>query len=401
MVDSVTAVCLGPTCVSVRPELHRRDLSDIDHHHSNACTNVQHNPIRQSVIRNNCNLTHIRSSDYLLTDVAYFSNNHICTNDADHYLLTDVAYFSNNHNICTDTDYDRQHYQTYVQKYTFVFVPGRSQNVEWTKPTTDSFHDNVDQRLQKTQPFGTRGNRVYTGPVDALHLLDNAFEIDVIGDVRTESLDDIKATILAVWGEQYSECECTFDISLILRENYVGDYGTHLTRLYYFLTKDGEEIPPARISAPVEIADRFVSDELPNLVYRGNDPTPFDLHYTALLNKRVKMVTDSKYKIKKAPCTTLHGHPHPPLPHTLFNYCCPYYYFFSYYYYCYFCYCYYHYRCYYYNYCHYYCCCYYYYYYYCYYYHHHCYYYHHHCFYYFFYNYYYYFYYYYCFFYYY
>ncbi|KAK7491942.1 hypothetical protein BaRGS_00016788, partial [Batillaria attramentaria] len=289
---------------------------------------------RQSVIRNNCNLTHIRSSDYLLTDVAYFSNNHICTNDADHYLLTDVAYFSNNHNICTDTDYDRQDYQSTdtrrggghlrngqsvpVRTAAVYFTLGNfargngnifryrllqrnedyqnrdfrrsTRNVEWTKPTTDSFHDNVDQRLQGTQPFGTRGNRVYTGPVDALHLLDNAFEIDVIGDVRTESLDDIKATILAVWGEQYSECECTFDISLILRENYVGDYGTHLTRLYYFLTKDGEEIPPTRISAPVEIADRFVSDELPNLVYRGNDPTPFDLHYTALLSKRVKMV---------------------------------------------------------------------------------------------------------------
>ena len=75
----------------------------------------------------------------------------------------------------------------------------------WSSETRDSIHQGVDGRLQRTEPFATAGNRVYTrftaGPLDLLKALDDAYSLDVIGDVTEDYRDGIKTAIVAAWSD--------------------------------------------------------------------------------------------------------------------------------------------------------------------------------------------------------
>ena len=71
----------------------------------------------------------------------------------------------------------------------------------WSSETRDSIHQGVDSRLQGSEPFATAGNRVYTGPLDRLKALDDAYILDVIGDVTEDYHDAIKAAIAQAWSD--------------------------------------------------------------------------------------------------------------------------------------------------------------------------------------------------------
>ncbi|KAL8625727.1 hypothetical protein ACOMHN_044002 [Nucella lapillus] len=181
-----------------------------------------------------------------------------------------------------------------AQRFRFRYTSKHSNVPNWSQETRDSIFQDVDQSLQTTKPFSSVGNRVYYGPSDELRTLDYAYKFDVIGDVSEDYLDAMKTAILDVWSSTNPDCGCTFSISSVILKPYVGKYGTRLTRVHYFMAKDGQEVTPDQSLAPDQqaMATRITEDSatLPYSVYKmGGNSLNFDLHHSLLLDLRVKM----------------------------------------------------------------------------------------------------------------
>lgn len=88
-----------------------------------------------------------------------------------------------------------------MQRFKFVYVSLNGEIPKWSVATRDSIYNNVDTRLQGSEPFATVGNRVYTGPLELLKRLDHAYSVDVIGPVTEDHRDAIKAAIIDSWAD--------------------------------------------------------------------------------------------------------------------------------------------------------------------------------------------------------
>ncbi|CAG5134783.1 unnamed protein product [Candidula unifasciata] len=117
---------------------------------------------------------------------------------------------------------------------------------------SDSMIEQIDSHLNSTPEFSANRNHVYRGPITEP---DVVFDLDVIGDLPERTLPQIADILTRVWTRKYQNCACKYSVNVLYGQQYIGNYGTRLTKIFYTLSRDG-------VTQTVDARDRLTVQDL-------------------------------------------------------------------------------------------------------------------------------------------
>ncbi|XP_069126820.1 uncharacterized protein [Argopecten irradians] len=123
----------------------------------------------------------------------------------------------------------------------------------------------------RTEPFRTTGNHIFGQQMSPLKDLAQSHSLSLVGYVYNQNEDIINRKIVNAWNTSHPNIP-NFKVLIVLREYFIGNYGTHVTNLRYFVTSRFQLLDPKTTSSPTTAEFEREFNKLPvvNSLYSGH-----------------------------------------------------------------------------------------------------------------------------------
>ncbi|XP_071119656.1 uncharacterized protein [Haliotis cracherodii] len=168
-----------------------------------------------------------------------------------------------------------------------------------TPEQTTVFTNLVNNELQRTEPFLETGAIIYTGSVQVLRPIEFAYTVDFVGDIPDSWRQAVIDVIETAWTDTYPG---QYQANIVRMQEFTGDYGITVTRVYYTTTSDGQIQDPKIVTSPTNDAFTNVvqQDTDVNELYSGSSLLPYNRHHSVFLTRVVDMDSDQGVVVRNA-----------------------------------------------------------------------------------------------------
>ncbi|XP_067679697.1 uncharacterized protein [Haliotis asinina] len=154
-----------------------------------------------------------------------------------------------------------------------------------------NFTNEVSNGLQTSDVLRGQGIVIYQGPVQGPT---DTYSVDFVGDIPETWKYAVARDIERAWINTYPDCRCAFRADVIRTEEFSGDFGIKVTRVYYRIRRDELVQDPQTVTPPSRqvFYNTVQGDDSTNSIYSGTTLIPYSQHHNVFLSKVVDMNSD-------------------------------------------------------------------------------------------------------------